>query len=79
VPIFLVSFLSFPGLIIFLKDKKFFEGNYLILYLLFNLIVFSVFFILPRTKLVILPIQIILASQAVIYFYNKLKLSKKNK
>ena len=34
--------------------------NYLLLNLVFTIVVFSIFFILPRYKLVILPIQLIL-------------------
>ena len=58
-PTLLISILSLPGLVIFFK-KKDFNINCLGIYLLSNLIIFSVFFILPRYKLVILPIQIIL-------------------
>ena len=79
IPIFLISFLSFPGILFFLKKKEFFISNYLIIYLFSNLIIFSIFFILPRSKLVILPIQIILASYIVIYLYEKLLKTKNNK
>ena len=79
IPILLISFLSLPGILFFIKDKKTFNSNYLILYLFFNLIIFSIFFILPRSKLVILPIQIILASYSLIYLYKKFLLIKKNK
>ena len=41
------------------------------------LIIFSIFFILPRYKLVILPVQIILASHFVKYLVNKLKIKIK--
>ena len=79
IPILLISFLSFPGILFFLKKKEFFISNYLIIYLFSNLIIFSIFFILPRSKLVILPIQIILASYIVIYLYEKLLKTKNNK
>jgi len=79
VPAFLISLLSFLGIVFFLKKKKTFESNYLILYLFSNLAIYSIFFILPRSKLVILPIQIMLASFMVVYFYKKFILAKKNK
>ena len=71
-PIILLSILSLPGLFIFGKEKKF-ENRSLILYLFINLAIFSAFFILPRYKLAILPIQIILAAYFIIY---KLKKNK---
>ena len=64
-PILIIGIFSFPSLIIILKEKKF-NINYLVLYLLVTTLIFSIFFILPRYKLAILPIQIILAS----YFFN---------
>ena len=69
-PILLVSIISFPGLFIFYKKNKL-ENNYLSLYLLLNLIIFSIFFILPRYKLIILPVQIILAANFVVYVMRK--------
>ena len=69
-PIALISILSFPGLFFFYKTKKF-ENRCFELYLFSNLIIFSVFFILPRYKLVILPIQIILAAHFIIYIMRR--------
>jgi len=46
------------------------------IYLFFNLLIFSVFFIIPRYKLIILPIQIILAVYFILYVLDMLK--KKN-
>ena len=69
-PITLLSVLSFPGLFVFYKTNKF-ENKCIGLYLFSNLIVFSVFFILARYKLVILPIQIILAAYFIIYVLKK--------
>jgi len=69
-PITLLSVLSFPGLFVFYKTNKF-KNKCLVLYLFSNLIVFSVFFILARYKLVILPIQIILAAYFIIYVLKK--------
>ena len=72
VPIVILSLLSFPGLFIFYKVNKF-ENKCLGLYLLLNLIIFSIFFILPRYKLVILPVQIILATYFIGYIVKKFK------
>ena len=71
-PIILLSVLSFPGLFLFYKNKKF-ENKCLLLYLLLNLLIFSIFFILPRYKLVILPVQIILATYFIGYIIKKFK------
>jgi len=69
-PIILLSVLSFPGLYVLFKTDKF-EHKCFGLYLFSNLIIFSVFFILPRYKLTILPIQLILAAYFVIYIFKK--------
>ena len=70
-PLIIIAILSFPGLFTFFK-KKDPQLNCLVLYLFLNLIIFSVFFILPRYKLIILPIQIILATHFIKYMLNKL-------
>ena len=69
-PIILLSVLSFPGLYVLFKINKF-EHKCFGLYLFSNLIIFSVFFILPRYKLTILPIQLILAAYFIIYIFKK--------
>ena len=69
-PIIILSVLSFPGLIVFYKMNKF-KNNCIILYLLSNLIIFSIFFILPRYKMIILPIQLILAAYFIEYVLKK--------
>ena len=69
-PIILLSVLSFPGLYVLFKINKF-EHKCFGLYLFSNLIIFSAFFILPRYKLTILPIQLILAAYFVIYIFKK--------
>ena len=69
-PIILLSVLSFPGLYVLFKINKF-EHKCFGLYLFSNLIIFSIFFILPRYKLTILPIQLILAAYFVIYIFKK--------
>ena len=71
-PIIILSLLSFPSLVVFYRNNKF-ENKYLSLYLLLNLLIFSVFFILPRYKLVILPIQIMLAGYTINYLIKKIR------
>ena len=71
-PIIILSLLSFPSLIIFFKKNKF-ENKYLGLYFFLNLVIFSIFFILPRYKLVILPIQVILVGYTLSYVIKKIR------
>ena len=71
IPVALISFLSLHGLILFLKEKNF-HKKYLLIYLALNILIFSIFFILPRYKLAILPIQIILSSFSPAIFFQKL-------
>ena len=73
-PIIILSLLSFPSLIIFFRNNKL-ENNYLGLYFFLNLVIFSIFFILPRYKLVILPIQIILVGYTLSYVLKKIRKS----
>ena len=70
-----LSILSIPGLIVFFKKSKF-EVRCLALYLLTNLLIFSIFFILPRYKLIILPVQIIMAGYFIQYLVDKYKSNK---
>ncbi len=70
-PVVLFSILSFPGLFILYKKKNIY-ADCLGLYLLFNIVIFSCFFILPRFKLIILPVQIILVAYFIKYLLNKL-------
>ena len=69
-PICLISILSFLGLFTFFQKNKF-ENRCLGLYFFLNLLIFSVFFILPRYKLIILPVQIILAAHFITYIMKK--------
>ena len=71
-----LAILSFCGLFTFFKKKNI-KHNYLALYLFSNLMVFSVFFILPRYKLIILPVQIIIATYFIIYLLKKITITKK--
>ena len=72
IPILLLSIMSLPGLFVFFKKNKF-ESKCLGFYLFLNLIIFSIFFILPRYKLAILPIQIILMSYFISYLIKRFK------
>ena len=59
-PIILLGVTTLLG--IFLSDKKSYHFNYLILILAFYIFSFSIFAILPRYKLFIIPLQIILSN-----------------
>ena len=76
IPITLISILSLPGLVIFLRSKDFHQ-RYLVIYLVIYILIFSLFFILPRYKLAILPIQIILSTFSINYLLNKITLKIK--
>ena len=71
-PIIVISLFSLPGFLIFYKMNKF-ENKCILIYLFSNLVIFSIFFILPRYKLIILPIQIILCAYFFIYLFKKIK------
>jgi 4-amino-4-deoxy-L-arabinose transferase-like glycosyltransferase len=60
IPCILVGITSTLGII--LSHKKSRQLNYLILMYFLNILIFACFFILPRYKLVILPIQLILTN-----------------
>ena len=68
-PILLLGITSFIGLV--LCDKKSHKFNYLILIFFTIIIIFSVVSILPRYKLVILPLQIIFTNTFFEYIKNK--------
>ncbi len=68
-PILLLGITSALGIIV--SNKKSYQLNYLILYLFLNIIIFSTFFILPRYKLAIIPIQIIFTNVLFNYVINK--------
>ena len=75
IPVFFTSIFSSIGIIISLKDLNYKKG-YLLLYLVLTLSIFSLFFILPRYKLIILPIQLIFMNYFFIECFKKLKLKK---
>ena len=72
VPVLVIGILSIPGLLLNLR-KDDLQIKYLKIYLFKTIIIFSVFFILPRYKLTILPIQIILVTYFLEHIFIKLK------
>ena len=68
IPLLLIGATSLLGII--LSDKKSSKMNYLILTFLLNVLIFSSFFILPRYKLTILPLQIIFTNILINKFKN---------
>ena len=70
-PIILISILSLPGMFIFYKKSKF-ENKCIGIYFFVNLIIFSFFFILPRYKLILLPIQVIFAANFILYLLKRI-------
>jgi len=69
IPQIILGLASVLGII--LSNKKSHKMNYLILYFLFNVFIFSCFFILPRYKLMILPLQIIFTNILIDYVKKK--------
>ena len=70
-PILVISITSLIGAV--LSDKKSYRLNYIILIVLFYIFVFSFFAILPRYKLYIIPLQIILSNVFIDYVIKKIK------
>ena len=75
-PVLFFGITSIIGII--LSDKKSKELNYLIIFFAANIIIFSIFFILPRYKMATLPLQIIFTNILIDYI-NKKFLKIKNK
>jgi len=68
-PLLLIGITSITGIILYKGKTQ--EFNYLILVFFINIIIFSSFFILPRYKLAILPLQIIFTTALIDYIYKK--------
>ena len=68
-PLLLIGFSSLIGIV--LSNNKSKELNYLILVFFINIIIFSCFFILPRYKLIILPMQLIFTNILISFIYKK--------
>ena len=58
IPKIIVSIFSFVGTILLIRKKGF--SQYFSLYYLLNIFLFSIFFILPRYSLILLPLQLLL-------------------
>ena len=75
-PIILTSLLSSVG--IFFSFKKMdFDKGFLLFYLFFNILLFSVFFILPRYKMIILPVQLIFMNYFFLECFKKISFLNK--
>ena len=74
IPVLLLGITSLLGMII--SNKKSSKLNYFLIVFFINIIIFSIFFILPRYKLAIIPIQIIFTN--VLFEYIKNSFFKKN-
>ena len=69
-PNILIAVLSFIGL--FTYDKKNSRLNFLILIMIILLMVYSLFALLPRYKIYVIPFQILLSLKSIEYFLQKL-------
>jgi len=67
-PVLILGITSLIGII--LSDKKSLKLNYLIIVYLLYIFIFSSFFILPRYKLIIFPLQIIFTNVLIEYIKN---------
>ena len=69
VPKIIMSVLTLIGCIFLFKKRGFFQ--YLTFYYAFNILLFSIFFILPRYSLILLPVQILISISTVKFFWRK--------
>ena len=69
IPILLLGLFSVAGIIV--SNKKSPQMNYLILFFLANVAIVALFFVLPRYKLSIIPLQIIFSNIFFEYLKNK--------
>ena len=70
-PVLLIGITSALG--IFLSNKNYIQMNFLILYFMANIAIMSIFFILPRYSLAILPLQIIFSNVFFEYIKKRIK------
>ena len=68
-PKIIMSVLTLIGCIFLIKKRGFFQ--YLTFYYAFNIFLFSIFFILPRYSLILLPVQILISISTVKFFWRK--------
>ena len=71
IPILIVGIISIVGIL--LSDKKSKNLNYLILILITYIGIYSLVSVMPRYKLMILPVQLIFFMIAINFFYEKIK------
>ena len=69
IPKLILSFTSILGGILVFRKKGFLQ--YLSIYFFSNILFFSIFFILPRYSLILMPIQILLSVEFFKYFLRK--------
>tara|TARA_B100000886_G_scaffold339153_1_gene303777 strand:- start:1293 stop:2531 length:1239 start_codon:yes stop_codon:yes gene_type:complete len=69
-PKIILSVLTLIGSFLLIKSKGFFQ--YLTIYYFCNIFLFSIFFILPRYSLILLPIQILMSTIVIKYSLRKL-------
>ena len=69
VPKIVLSFFALLGAIVSLKQKSFFQ--YISLFYFGHIFFFSLFFILPRYSIMLLPVHLILVLSLIIFFYKK--------
>ena len=74
IPVLILSVTSLAGIL--LLDKKNHKLNYLVIIFFINIIIFSCFFILPRYKLALIPLQIIFTNILITYIKNRFFISK---
>ena len=70
IPVLLLGLTSLLGILV--SDKKSYKVNYLILTFFVYIIIFSFFAILPRYKLMIIPLQIIFTNILIDYIKKKI-------
>tara|TARA_Y100000590_G_scaffold461575_1_gene623493 strand:+ start:6077 stop:7306 length:1230 start_codon:yes stop_codon:yes gene_type:complete len=74
IPVLFIGITSIVGII--LSNKKSFHINFFMLFFIVQVAMISVFFILPRYKLAIIPLQIIFSNILFEYMKNKLAIKK---
>ena len=70
IPVLLLGLTSLLGILV--SDKKSYKINYLILTFFFYIIIFSFFAILPRYKLMVIPLQIIFTNILIDYIKKRI-------
>ena len=76
IPILMVSIFSTIGILVSIKKINF-KDTYLLLYLFSTICIFSIFFVLPRYKIIILPIQLIFMNYFLVECYKRMKFFNK--